>query len=293
MKDKILVLGGSGLVGSRVVDLLSDQFDLIAPGHDQLDVTNAMQVKDGVEEIKPTLILYAAGFTDVDLAEQKKEECLLLNVKAVEFFAAEAAKLNVPFYYLSTDYVFDGTKEDRPYTEEDAPNPVDSVYAKSKRNGELVALAGNSKNGVIRLIMPFSAVYKRKMDLPRLILDKLKKGAKVTGIVDQKVNPIFVDDLVWGMAKILQNRASGIYHLGATSFTTPNGFIRQLASKFNLPQNLVEDITFQKFSKTRKAKRPQNTWLDTTKFRTQFGDGILHTIEQEISMFKSQVDSPG
>lgn len=287
--QKLLLLGGSGLVGSRIVDLLSDRFNLIAPPSSELDVTNSTKIKEGIEKIRPDLILYAAGFTNVDLAEIEKEACNLLNVGAVEFFTNEAKKINAPFYYLSTDYVFDGTKEDRPYKEEDIPNPMTGVYAKSKRDGEIVTLNGNSKNCVIRLIMPFSATYRKKMDIARLVLDKLKKGEKVLGVVDQKINPIFVDNLSLAISKILKKRAWGIYHLGAATFTVPNEFIKELARQFNFSQDLIEDVTFNEFNKARKAKRPQHTWLDTTKFRKEFGEGILHSIEDEIRSFKSQI----
>ncbi len=285
--QKLLLLGGSGLVGSRIADLLSDQFNLIAPSSSELDVTSLTKIKENIERIRPDLILYAAGFTNVDLAEIRKDSCNALNIKAVEFFTNEAKKINAPFYYLSTDYVFDGIKKDRPYKEEDIPNPS-GIYAKSKRDGEIVTLS-DSQNCVIRLIMPFSAVYRKKMDIARLVLDKLKKGEKVLGVVDQKINPIFVDDLILAISKILKRQAWGIYHLGATTFTSPNEFIRKLAQHFNFSQEGIEDVTFNEFNKARRVKRPQYSWLDTTKFRKEFGEGILQSIEDEIRSFKSQI----
>jgi len=291
MKTKVLVLGGSGLVGSRFVDVLSDRFQISAPTHKMLDVTDERQISDALDQIRPDQILYAAGYTNVDLAEEEREKCYLLNVEAVKFFTESANNLNIPFYYLSTDYVFDGTQKDTPYNEEDRPNPLPSVYAKSKRDGEVVALESNNKNCVIRLIMPFSGVYKKKLDLVRLVLTRLQKGEEVLGIIDQKINPIIVDDLVWGIGKILERYANGIYHLGAIDYTTPARFIREIAKQFNLPQHLIKDMTFEEFSKTRVAIRPQHSWLATEKFRKEFGSGILHTIEEEIRLFKSQVDS--
>lgn len=286
---KLLLIGGTGLVGSRVVDLLFDKFDLIYPTASELDVTDENQVKQAVLDIKPELILYAAGFTNVDLAEEKSKECYSLNVKAVEYFVKEASKLKIPFYYLSTDYVFDGSKSDKPYTEEDIPRPVDSVYAKSKREGELITLTSDI-NGIIRLIMPFSAVHSAKLDIVRLVLEKLKKGEKLNAVSDQKINPVFVDDLIIALEQILQKRISGIYHVAATSFTNPYEFMLEIARQFNLPQNLIEKTSFAEYSKGRFAKRPQHTWLDTSKFRREFGEGILHSIEEEISLFKSQID---
>lgn len=290
---KVLVLGGTGLVGSRIVELLNKRFDLVYPPQSQLDVTSESQIEDSIDSIKPDQILYAAGYTNVDLAEKEKEKCFLLNTEAPKILAKIASQLNIPFHYLSTDYVFDGKKENRPYTEEDEPRPLDAVYAQSKRQGEVVTLDSSSKNSVLRLIMPFSAFYGQKMDIARLILSQLKRGEKIRGVVDQKVNPIFVDDLVMAIAKILEKKATGIYHLAAVSFTTPFEFMKEIARQFGFFEDLIGEMTFAEFRKTRPAKRSQHTWLDISKFQTEFGNGILHTIEEELRLFKIQVDSKG
>ncbi len=289
--DKVLLIGGIGLVGSRVLDLLNKDFEIIAPSHNELDVLNPSLVKDAINQIKPDQVLFAAGFTDVDLAEEKKEECFGLNVKAPEYFVEVTSQKNIPFYYISTDYVFDGTKSGAPYTEEDAPHPVEQVYAQSKYKGEQVVLNDSSINGILRIIMPFSAHFAKKQDVARLFISKLKNKEKINGIYNQKINPIFVDDLVKAFSKILKVKAPGIYHLAATDFTTPYDYAKTIAKVFNFDEGLIEKIDFHEYIKTRPAKRPQNTWLDTSKFRNEFGEGILRTIEEEIRAFKEQLIS--
>ncbi len=286
MSAKILVYGGSGLVGSRFVQLLDKEFQLIAPSHSQVDLFSYDQVRENIREVKPDQILYAAGFTNVDLAQEKQEEAYVLNSKVPQVIADLTSTLNIPLYYLSTDYVFDGRNFERPYTEEDLPNPVDSVYAKSKREGEQAALAGSRRNGVIRLIMPFSAVYEKKSDIARTILKKLQTGEKVQAVTDQKINPVFVDNLVYAIEKILERGASGIYHVGATDFVSPYEFSKKIARHFELSEDLIEEIGFGEFAKNRVAKRPQNTWLDTKKFRKEFGENILQTVDEELENFK-------
>lgn len=289
--SKILLFGGTGLVGSRVLELLSKNFEFIAPTSEEVDLSKKDIISKYLDGIKADQILYAAGYTNVDKAEEEKELCFLLNADAPKTIAQKALNLNIPFHYLSTDYVFDGTKSDRPYTEEDQPDPADEVYAKSKREGEIVTMQASDKNSIIRLIMPFSAVYRQKADIARIILTKLQNGEKLSGIVDQKVNPIFVDDLVSAIEKLLSLRAAGIYHVGAINFTTPYFLMKEIAKQFNLNEDLINEISFDEYSKTRAAKRPQHTWLDTSKFRSEFGEGILHTVEEEIRLFKSQIDS--
>src|SRR5438105_2977605 len=131
MKQKILLFGGSGLVGSRILQLLSERFEFIAPTHDQVDLTNSAQIQQNIAFIKPEQILYAAGYTNVDKAEEEQEMCSALNAKAVKDIAEVASSDKIPVHYLSTDYVFDGEKSNSAYTEEDEPNPL-ATYAKSK-----------------------------------------------------------------------------------------------------------------------------------------------------------------
>lgn len=288
--DKILILGGSGLVGSRVIELLSEKFELLNPSHQDLDLARSEdEILQALGNYSPNQILYAGGYTNVDKAEENRDLTFKLNADAVKVIASFAKKLNVPFHYLSTDYVFDGKKSDFPYKEDDKANPIDAVYAKSKRQGEIYTLESNSKNSVLRLIMPYRAQFNKKLDLVRLALNKLKKGEKLFGVVDQSINPVFIDDLSFAIDKILQTRSSGIYHLGATSYTTPEKFLKLIASTFGFAPELVEPITFAEFSKTRAALRPQHTWLDTSKFRSEFGENILHTVIDGLQLMKKQI----
>lgn len=285
---KILVFGGSGLVGSRFVELFSNKFEIISPSHDQIDLTRSDQLAKFIYDSYPDYILYAAGFTNVDLAQENKQLCFALNVTAPKNIASEGFKLGIPFCYLSTDYVFDGQKIDAPYTENDEARPLDAVYAKSKRSGEIAVLESGVQNLIVRLIMPFSAVFTKKLDLVRLVLTKLGANETLSGIVDQKINPIYVDDLVNGIALLLENKKSGIYHLGATDYTNTYELMVKIARTFNLNERLIGKVTFEDFSKTRSAKRPQYSWLDTSKFVSEFGEGVLYSIDDELAKFHKQ-----
>ncbi len=288
---KILVVGGSGLVGSRFIELQKNQFEIMAPSHHELDVTNPDAVDCLIDRVQPDQILYAAGYTNVDLAESQPKQAYALNVQGPQNILEVIKDSGTPFYYLSTDYVFNGQQSDRPYTEFDDADPVDQVYAKSKREGEIVTLQTEDVNGVIRLIMPFSASYTRKTDLTRTFLSRLKNKEKIQGVIDQKINPVFVDDLVKAIGLIMKKGAKGIYHVGAVDFTTPYDYAMLIAKTFGLDSGCIEKFNFAEFAPTRPAKRPQHTWLDTSKFRSEFGEEVLHTIEKEIEIFKVQVDS--
>ncbi len=288
-KQKVLIYGGTGLIGSRILELLSNDFEFIAPTHEEVDLSNFEAVSENIATSKPDQIVYAAGFTNVDLAEDEKDKVFLLNAEVVRVISESANNLKIPLHYLSTDYVFDGTKTDSPYTESDAPNPL-SVYAKSKREGELVALGTSPKNSVLRLIMPYSATYKKKPDLVRTFLSKLRSGESFQVVSNQNINPIFVDDFVFGAAEILKRHAFGIYHLAATTYTTPFEFVKLIAKEFGFDYPRVSEANFEDFSKIRKAQRPQHSWLSTDKFRKEIHKGVLHSLEEGIQIFKGQLE---
>lgn len=284
-KTAVLVYGGGGQIGSRVVEMLSAKFKISAPSHKEADVTNYPQVKKNIGSVKPAQILYCVGFTNIDEGIKKAKEAFLLNAGAVGSITHLAKKLDIPFYYLSTEVVFDGQKTSGPYKVDDQPNPL-SLVAATKRAGELLALDASPKNSVLRLIVCYSAYYPKKLDLVRLALDKVKKGETFTATDDQEINPIYIDHAVKAIEAILANQASGIYHIGSTDYTTPYKFTKKVAQALGFDKSRIHPISFKEFAKTRPEPRPKYQWLDIKKFQKDFGKGILRSIDEGIAQFK-------
>jgi len=287
-RQTVLVYGITGMTGQRVRDLLKEKFKIVGPPHSHLDLTNRKAVQKNIEDVSPDLILYLAGITKVDEAQSNKKLAFLLNSEAVNYAAQKAAKLNIPFYYISTDAVFDGKLKNRAYTEKDKTNPI-SVYGKSKLAGEKAVLSLSPKNAVIRTIMIYSPYFEHKKDFARFAYESLKYKKQFSGIVNQLINPTYVDDLVNAIAAILQKRAKGIYHVAAKDFTTNYEFLNKIAKAFKFDDRLITRTTFEDFFKDKAAPRQQFSRLSTEKFRKEFGDKILHTINQGIKNFKKQI----
>lgn len=285
---KILIFGGSGLVGSRIRELLSLKYQIIAPSHLQVDVADKKQIEQIIKTSKPNYIIYATGLTSVDEAEQYPKLAYLLNVKAPAFIAKLAAKDDVPLLYFSTDAVFDGSKSKKPYLENDPPNPL-SEYGKSKLLGEQMVMEAFWKNCIARIIMVYSPEFTKRKRFVQIALEVLKKGEKFYGILDQVVNPIFVDDIVAAVDLLIKSRSHGIYHLGARDYVTNYEFVKKLAKNFNLNENLVTGISLEEFFKG-KTLRTKFCWLDTSKFRDKFGEKILHSVDGGIHLFKKNLD---
>lgn len=286
---KVLIFGGSGLVGSRIRQLLRVKYQIIAPSHQQVDVGNKKQIRQIIKTSKPNYIIYATGLSNPDQAEQYTKLADLLNAKAPAFIARLAAPIGVPVLYFSSDAVFDGYRSNKPYLEDDKTHPL-SEYGKSKLLGEQMVMHASERNCIARIIMVYSHELTKRKRFVQIALETLQKGEKFHGVVDQIINPIYVDDVVAAVDLLIESGSCGIYHLGAKDYITNYEFVKKLAKAFNLNEKLVTGISLKEFSRERLAPRSKFCWLDTTKFRKKFGDNILHTIDEGIHLFKNNLD---
>lgn len=288
-REKILVYGVTGLVGSKIWDLLHNKFKIIAPPHRQLDIFNKRLVSSHLEDVSPDQIIYAAGITKVDEAQSNPKKAFYLNEEIVTFIVKRAAKRKIPFHYLSTDAVFDGIKTRAPYKEGDKTNPI-SVYGKSKLLGEIATLSASSNNTVIRSEMIYTSYFLSKKDFARVAYESLKKKEQFEGIIDQVITPTFVDDLVKSLSLILQKKAKGIYHVASIDSTTNYGFLLKLANIFNFDKDLISKVHFDEFFAGKVAKRAKYCWLDTSKFQRDFKNHPLKSINKSLHEFKKQME---
>ncbi len=288
-KQKILVYGITGLLGSRIKDLLSEKYKIIAPPHSHLNLSKLKEVEKNIDETMPDQIVYAAGLTKVDYCQLHPKEAYALNFIAAKTIAQRAAPLGIPVHYISTDAVFDGKKTQKPYRETDKTKPI-SVYGKSKLAGEEAILEASPKNSVIRTIMLYSSSFPHKKDFARLAYESLKNGEKFIALKDQIINPTLVDDLVHSIDKILQKKASGVYHVAATDYTTNFEFVEKIAKAFKFDKGLIISERFDEFFKDKPAPRAKFCWLDIAKFEKEFGKNTLHTLDKSITIFKKQIE---
>ena len=286
---KVIVYGVTGMTGSRIQDLLKNRFKLVVPPHTHLDLTNKKAVHEHIDEVLPDYVIYAAGLTKVDIAQNNPKRAYSLNYQAVLDICNKSAKKNIPVIYISTDAVFDGMKSKNPYSEKDRTNPI-SVYGKSKLAGEKAVLKSSGNNVIVRSIMTYCANYPHKMDFARLAYQTLKSNERFIGITDQIINPTFLDDLVWAIAEIIENRKNGIYHVAALDYTSNYGFVEKIAKRFNFDRGLVDKVSFEEFFKDKSAPRTKYCWLSTTKFQKHFGKKILHSLDEGLAIFKKQIE---
>ena len=142
---KILVTGSNGLLGTNILPDLSQQFEIIATTEDQWDILDRKLGEEIVRTHQPDVLINLAAITNVDGCEDAAEPAYRVNVEGAGILADLCKKYGIKLLHFSTDYVFDGTST-RPYTEEDAPNPL-SVYGRSKLLGEKRVLESHPWQG--------------------------------------------------------------------------------------------------------------------------------------------------
>ena len=148
----ILLTGKTGQVGWELQRTLAPLGRLIALGRGEMDHANPDSIRSAIRAVRPSIIVNAAGYTAVDKAEAETDLATRINAVAPGILAEEAKRIGAPLIHFSTDYVYDGEQE-RPYTEDDAPNPV-NAYGKSKLAGEREAQLSAGRSRQICLLAP-------------------------------------------------------------------------------------------------------------------------------------------
>lgn len=287
---KILITGGTGLVGSTFVELTKDKFEVVAPTSEELDISDPSQIEKAVLDKKPDVFINLGAFTNVDGAQDQSDDeggtVYKINALAPANIAGICKQNNIHFIQISTDYVFDGKKENEPYKEDDKTGAI-NWYGKTKQYGEEFVADSGCDFSIVRIEMPYSAKYDIKSDFARFFMNGLKEGKEIKAVNDQKITPVFVDCAVMAIAKIAEEKTFGVYHVASTDATSPYDFAGMLAGQLNLDKSLIHAISFEEFNSNRKASRPKNSWLSVSKFEEKFGKGILMSNLESIELFKS------
>ena len=286
---KFLITGSAGLVGSQIVKDLEQNHTVYScyneqiPDHGipiQLDLTNLVNIKQVIEKIKPESIIHLAAITNVDLCESKQELTSTINTKATQILASQAAKCDAFFVYLSTDYVFDGTKGLR--KENDPTNPI-GFYGKSKLEGEKTIQNLDSKWCIARTSTPFG-VHKTKQSFPIWVIENLRQKKEITIHTDQYTSPTYVPNLSQMLIEISTRKLTGIFHTAGASRISRYDMASLIADKLNLDKKLLKPITMKEM--IWKAKRPSDSSLDVTKVQTMLNEKPQRIAESIVDFTK-------
>lgn len=272
----ILVTGAMGQVGAELIQQGPNRgYEMLATDIDGLDITNQEAVNAYVAEQKPNLIINAAAYTAVDKAESESELAFSINCDGAKHLAIACNKANIPLFHISTDYVFDGAKDDA-YSESDIPNPQ-SVYGKSKLKGDLAIEAALDEHLVLRTSWVFSD---RGRNFVKTMLRLGSEQEELRVVSDQRGCPTEAASIAQVLLNLVhrlnegEHFAWGTYHYCGQPPTAWQHFaeaIFEQAEKLALIQHQpsIHPITTEEFNAT--APRPKNASLDCTKIISELG----------------------
>ena len=276
---RILVTGASGLLGLNLslqmqskhtiigVDrakLANTPFDLI-----KADLLDSDVLPKLLDESKPDAVIHCAANALVDACEQHPDSTHTLNAVLPGKLASACFERDIRILHISTDAVFDGTKEGI-YTEEDAPNPL-GVYAQTKLDGEIAVLDANPDAAVARVNF-FGWSLSGSRSLSEFFVNNLGAGKNVNGFDDVYYCPMFVGDLADTLVDMLDKSLSGVYHVVGSRAITKYDFGRAIAEQFGFDAGLIKPISVSDAGLT--AKRSTNLRLSINKLSTALGREI-------------------
>jgi dTDP-4-dehydrorhamnose reductase len=263
---RIVVTGAAGQLGHELVVAAREaKHGVVALSRADLDITDRDAVARAMSEAHPDVVIHAAAWTAVDACESDPAKAHLVNVEGTHNVVVAARAVGARTVYISTDYVFDGTKIG-PYVEDDVPNPQ-SEYGRSK-------LAGEQEMDDDDLIVRISWVCGfHGANMVKTILKLMQSQPELRFVDDQVGNPTMADDAARGIIRLVEHGARGVWHLTNEGATSWYGFAGDVLEAAGQDRTRVKPIKTIDLQPPRPAQRPANSVLANTKV---MGSGIEH-----------------
>ena len=275
---RILVAGGQGQVGSALATLGAEQgMDVVALGRSELGITDATSIAAAFEKYKPGVFINAAAYTGVDKAESEPELAHAINDTATALLADVCSAANIPMLHISTDYVFDGSKEGL-YTETDLVNPL-AVYAKSKEAGERALRERVDRHIILRTSWVFGV---QGNNFVKTMVRLAKDRDRLTVVADQFGGPSSARGIASVLLTIVAQYESagdiewGTYHYCQKPYVSWHQFAQAIverATEMWLVDHPVEVAPIPSSEFPTPVTRPANSRLDTGALMAAFDIG--------------------
>jgi dTDP-4-dehydrorhamnose reductase len=266
---KVLITGIRGQLGRDLEEILSDLYETTGVDLPELDICDQKSVLRLIMERRPDIVIHAAAYTDVDGAETNRDTATAINVGGTENVALACRQVGARMVYISTDYVFNGEKED-PYTENDPINPR-TVYGLTKLQGEdrvkdiienfviirIAWLYGRHGNNFVKTMIRLGREQLRKK--------AAGEGAAPLKVVDDQVgNPTWTVEVCRQIITILQRKLSGVIHATSEDVTSWYGFARAVFQELGMEVEVIPCTTVEF---PRPAPRPAMSALENRRLK--------------------------
>jgi dTDP-4-dehydrorhamnose reductase len=276
---RILVTGASGLLGINLAVEAMREHEVIGVDRGKLrsalfhvvksDLLQANAIDSILDSTKPDWLINCAALASLEKCEEDPIQARILNTDLPGELAAACVKRNICFAHISTDSVFDGTREGA-YSEEDEPSPP-GVYSQTKLEGER-AVAQVNPQAIVARVNFYGWSMGGRRSLGEFFVNNLSEGKNVNGFTDIIFCPVWVNHLSCILIEMLENNLSGLYHVVGAQAMSKYQFGVEIARRFGLRESLISPQSVEKSGLT--AKRSHNLWLSTHKLSTDLGHEI-------------------
>jgi dTDP-4-dehydrorhamnose reductase len=276
---RLLVTGASGLLGINLALEAMRGHEIIGVDRGKLkfapfqlvraDLTHRGVVDSLLESTRPDWLINCAALANLEKCEEDPVQARNLNTDLPGDLAVTCAKRNIRFVHISTDAVFDGTKEGF-YTEEDEPSPP-GTYSQTKLDGEYAVKQVNPQ-AIIARVNFYGWSLGGRRSLGEFFVHNLSEGKNVNGFTDTIFCPMLVHDTARLLLEMLQKELSGLYHVVGPEPMSKYRFGLEVARRFGLREDLISPRSVEASELT--AKRSHNLWLSTHKLSTDLGHEI-------------------
>ena len=284
---KLLITGASGLLGINLALETMREHEVIGIDRGKLksapfqvikaDILKTDEINSIIDSTKPDWFINCAALANLEKCEEDPVQAKNLNTDLPGELAIACAKRGIPFIHLSTDSVFDGTKEGM-YTEEDEPNPP-GIYSQTKLEGERAVQSANPQ-AIIARVNFFGWSLGGRRSLGEFFVNNLSEGKNVYGFTDVIFCPMWVNHLAQTLISMLEKDLHGLYHVVGAQPMNKYQFGVEVARKFGLRESLIAPQSVERSGLT--AKRSHNLWLSVHKLSTDLG--------REIPSFSTGLD---
>lgn len=295
---KILITGAKGLLGEKLTALLdaTPGIDLVATARTPLsfpikrgkfillDITDPQEVSNVIKKSHPDVVINTAAMTQVDQCETERAKCWLANATAVEYLVDACKNTNTKLIHLSTDFVFDGTRE---LLKEDAQAAPLNYYGKSKLAGEEVIKKSGIDWAIARTVLVYGiATDPGRSNIVLWVKKNLEEGKPIHVVNDQWRTPTLAEDLAMGCYLMATKKARGVFHISGEELMTPYDIAILTAKFFKLDATLIKATDSTHFKQP--ALRPLKTGFHIAKAKTTLGYAP-HTFIEGLGILEEQL----
>lgn len=281
---RALITGGQGLLARAMhARLLASGWQVLAPSHNELDITSEKDILRTVDTFQPDFVINCASTGDVDRCEREPDWAYGVNEVGPRLLARACTRSGAEMFHTSTDYVFDGSKQGY-YTQEDEPRP-ESVYGKSKLAGEIAVAKEATRFYIIRTSWLFGVGGK---NFGSRLFEYARANPRLKGVTDQTSIPTYAPDLAQRIEEIMELRAHGLYHGTNTGVGTWYEFANLALELAGMNEVEIEPVTRAQLNQL--APRPVNSAMRCL-LAERLGLASLRHWREAIVDFVRQIES--